>query len=325
MHAKPSTLLLIGFMLSLQGLTAAPSQADQQGSDRLTIDGSSTVFPLTQEALRRFQRANPGHSIDLAFSGTTAGFRRFCSAETDISNASREMDAEEQERCAEEGVRYRKLPLAMDAIAVVVNPENNWAKDITVDELKKLWSPAAEGKIMRWSHVRPDWPDRPVKLYGRGQDSGTYDVFTQEIVGTTHRSRHDYTASEDEEYLAAGIAEDPDALGFFGIGAYHRHWDELKLLAIDNGNGPVYPTLDTVGKGTYRPLTRPLFLYLNERSLQRKPVTRSFVQHYLEGLPSWIHFTGYMPLKPEQYADSLATLQNAPEPEGSAQTEPGTQ
>lgn len=307
MHVKPGPLVLIGLALGLQFITPL-ARADEPTANGLRIDGSSTVYPLTREAIRRFNRARQGHAIDVAFSGTTGGFRRFCAGETDINDASREINAEEQAECAKNQVRYRQIPLAMDAIAVVVHPENDWATDITVGELKKLWAPAAEGKVTRWNEIRADWPDRPVKLFGRGQDSGTYDVFTEEIVGTTHRSRQDYTASENEEELAAGITGEPDALGFFGIGAYHRHWDELKLLAIDGGNGPVYPTLETVSAGQYQPLTRPLFLYISERSLNEKPLTHAFVQHYLEGLPSWIHFTGFMPLSSEQYKRSEAAL-----------------
>lgn len=325
MPVQPGHLLLMSITLSLHAVLAPSAHADNQADGRLLIDGSSTVYPMTREAVRRFQRASPGHPIEVAFSGTAAGFRRFCAGEIDINDASREINAEEQAQCAENGVSFRQIPLAMDSIAVVVHPTNSWATDITVDELKTLWAPAAEGKVTRWSQIRPDWPDSPVKLFGRGQDSGTYDVFTQEIVGDTHRSRQDYTASENEEALAADIAADPNALGFFGIGAYHRHWDALKLLAIDSGNGPIYPTLATVSEGSYKPLTRPLFLYLSETSLQSKPVTQAFVQHYLEGVPSWIHFTGYMPLTAEQYTSSMATLQRAPAPKGSAQTEPKAQ
>ncbi|UNG17412.1 PstS family phosphate ABC transporter substrate-binding protein [Stutzerimonas zhaodongensis] len=315
MHiSKSSARLLISLLLALHTtLASAEGATEAAASEGLLIDGSSTVYPLTREAIKRFQRARPGHPINVEFSGTTAGFRRFCAGETDINDASREMNAEEQAECAKNDVRYRQIPLAMDSIAVVAHPSNHWAKDITVDELKALWAPDAEGRVTRWNQIRPEWPDRPVKLFGRGQDSGTYDVFTREIVGATHRSRQDYTASEDEEQLANGIAAEPDALGFFGIGAYHRHWDELKLLAVDNGNGPVYPTLATVSEGRYQPLTRPLFVYLNEESLQRKPITRAFVEHYLQGLPGWIHFTGYMPLSAEQYERSLAILQNSPE------------
>ncbi|WP_407291560.1 PstS family phosphate ABC transporter substrate-binding protein [Stutzerimonas zhaodongensis] len=313
MHvAQSARFLLVSLSLCLHAALAPAANEEAPASDGLLIDGSSTVYPLTREAIKRFQRERPGHPINVEFSGTTAGFRSFCAGKTDINDASREINDEEQAECAENNVRYRQIPIAMDSIAVVVHPSNRWANDITVEELKTLWSPDAEGRITRWNQIRPEWPDRPIELFGRGQDSGTYDVFTGEIVGTTHRSRQDYTASEDEEQLASGIAAEPNALGFFGIGAYHRHWDELKLLAVDNGKGPVYPTLDTVAKGHYQPLTRPLFLYVNEQSLQRKPITQAFIQHYLQRLPSWIHFTGFMPLGSEQYQRSMAVLQNPP-------------
>ncbi|MCC8342082.1 PstS family phosphate ABC transporter substrate-binding protein [Pseudomonas stutzeri] len=310
MHVKTGPLLLISLSLGLQLASTPAMSAAESAAEGLLIDGSSTVYPLTREAIRRFQRAQPGHPIEVAFSGTSAGFRRFCAGKTDINNASRRMKSSEQALCAQNGIGYREVPLAMDAITVVVHPSNDWASDITVEELKKLWTPAAEGKVRHWSHIRAGWPDRPVKLFGRGQDSGTYDVFTRQIVGEAHRSRQDYTASENEEELAAGIAAEPDALGFFGIGAYHRHWDELKLLAIDSGKGPVYPTLETVSEAHYQPLTRPLFIYLSERSLQEKPTTRAFVMHYLQGLPTWIHFTGFMPQRAERYAQSLQSLES---------------
>ncbi|MCQ4260322.1 PstS family phosphate ABC transporter substrate-binding protein [Stutzerimonas stutzeri] len=313
--------LLASLAITLSIAVVAPAWADEPASEGLLIDGSSTVYPLSREAQRRFQRARRGLAIDVKFSGTTAGFRRFCAGETDINDASREINAEEQAACKKNGISYRQIPIAMDSIAVVVHPSNRWANDITLDELKRLWAPKTEGRITHWNDIRADWPDRPIKLFGRGQDSGTYDVFTREIVGETHRSRQDYEASEDEEQLAAGIAAEPDALGFFGIGAYHRHWDELKLLAVDNGSGPVYPTLATVGEGLYKPLTRPLFLYINEQSLQRKPITQAFVQHYLEGLPNWVHFTGYMPLRAEDYSRSLAALREKSPPQQSAERE----
>jgi len=194
----------------------------------------------------------------------------------------------------------------------VVNPANTWVDAISVEELKKLWSPAAEKKLNSWRDLREDWPDMPIVLFGRGQDSGTYDVFTQAIVGATHSSRQDYQASEDEEFLAKAIAAEPNAIGFFGIGAYHRHWDELKLVAVDAGNGAVFPTLETVAQHQYQPLTRPLFLYVSQRSLADKPLLDSFLRHYLDGLPGWIHFTGYMPLARDSYRSSLEALSKAP-------------
>lgn len=311
-RALAKTLLagITASLLSACGETPGPDAADAAAD--LRIDGSSTVFPLTKEAAQRFERSAPGSRIAVNFSGTSAGMRRFCAGETDVSNASREINAEERASCAANGIRYRALPLAMDSIAIVVNPANTWVNDISVAELKKLWAPAAEQQIKTWRDLREGWPDTPIALFGRGQDSGTYDVFTETIVGVTHSSRQDYNASEDEEFLATAIAEQPDALGFFGIGAYHRHWDQLKLVAVDGGNGPVYPTLATVAQGQYQPLTRPLFLYVNEQSLADKPLLGNFLRHYLEGLPSWIHFTGYMPLARDSYQASIEGLDPAP-------------
>lgn len=269
------------------------------------INGSSTVYPLSKEAAQRFERSSAGAHIDVKFSGTTAGFRSFCNGKTDISNSSRLINAEEKTLCESQGVRYLELPIAMDSIAVVVHPKNTWANDISVAELKKLWEPTAEGKIKTWKEVRSDWPDQPIKLFGRGQDSGTYDYFTTEIVGETRSSRKDYTASEDEEFLAEKIATEKNALGFFGIGAYHRHWNEVKLIAVDG----VYPTLDTVKNGSYKPLTRPLYLYVNEASLASKVALAPFLESYLSGLPTWIHFTGYMPIDPTLIVQGMENVQ----------------
>ncbi|WP_241666698.1 PstS family phosphate ABC transporter substrate-binding protein [Stutzerimonas nosocomialis] len=300
---KTPTLALT---VALLGAGGAVATGDEQRPIR--IDGSSTLFPVTFEAARRFQRAQPGSSIQVEFSGSGAGFRAFCRGEIDVANASRDMNAHEQAECAKHDIHFRQLPVAIDSIAIVVNPANRWADDITVEELKTLWAPEAEEKITTWKAIREHWPDEPVELFGRGQNSGTYDVFTEAIVGQAHRSRHDYHASEDEEALARGIADSPNALGFFGIGAYHRHWDELKLVAVDAGKGPVYPTLATVGSGDYQPLTRPLYLYVNERSLTGNPRLREFLTHYLTHLRSWIHFTGFMPLDAGGYQQSLQRL-----------------
>ena len=303
--------LLGGLAVSLLSACDEAPPVTSAAAD-LHIDGSSTVFPLSREAARRFERTVGGSRTAVDFSGTAAGFHRFCAGETDISNASREINAEELAQCQANGIDFRVVPLAMDAIAVVVNPANTWVDAISVEELKKLWSPAAEKKLNSWRDLRPDWPDEPIVLFGRGQDSGTYDVFTQAIVGTTHSSRQDYQASEDEEFLAKSIAAEPNALGFFGIGAYHRHWDELKLVAVDAGNGAVFPTLETVAQNRYQPLTRPLFLYVSQRSLADKPLLDSFLRHYLDGLHGWIHFTGYMPLASDSYRSSLEALSKTP-------------
>ncbi len=298
-------IVLLAFLLGACGNEPTVRAITAQ---TVLADGSSTVYPLTHEAARRFERANANAHIDVKFSGTTGGFRHFCAGETDISNASRSINAEEKAQCESNGVRYLELPLAMDSMAIVVHPHNTWTNDITVAELKKLWSPEAEGKVNTWKDVRADWPDRPIALFGRGQDSGTYDYFTTVIVGETRSSRKDYFGSEDEELLASKIANEPNALGFFGIGGYHRHWDELKLVAVDDGQGPVFPTLETVKNGSYTPLTRPLYLYVNEDSLASKTTLRPFLDAYLSGITSWIHFTGYMPLAGSSYAESLERL-----------------
>lgn len=278
---------------------AAPEALAQQ----IVADGSSTVYPITAEAARR-----TGTEIDNSFSGTTAGFRRFCAGETDIGNASRPINGEELAACAEAGIDFIELSIAFDAIAVVVNPANDWASSITVEELRRLWEPTAEGAVTTWRQLRTDWPERPIALYGRGQDSGTYDYFTTVIVGETRSSRSDYTASEDEEELAAGIAGDPNALGFFGVGAYFRHWEELKDLAVDSGGGPIHPALREVLAGQYQPLGRPLFLYVSVASLEAKPQLSTFLRAYLSGIRNWVHFTGYMPLSAQAYDRALERL-----------------
>ncbi|MBA1274217.1 PstS family phosphate ABC transporter substrate-binding protein [Pseudomonas azotifigens] len=299
------TTLAVALAAALLGSSNAAATDEQKP---IRANGSSTLFPVTLEAARRFQRAQPGSNIQVEFSGSSAGFRAFCRGEIDLANASREMNEDEQAECEKNDIAYRRLPVAIDSIAIVVNPANRWADDITVEELKKLWAPEAEEKITTWKAIRASWPDEPIELFGRGQDSGTYDVFTEAIIGQAHRSRHDYQASEDEEALARGIADSPNALGFFGIGAYHRHWDELKLIAVDAGKGPVYPTLATVGSGDYQPLTRPLYLYVNERSFTGNPRLSEFLTHYLTHLRSWIHFTGFMPLEEGGYQQSLQLL-----------------
>lgn len=279
-------------------------------SNTLVASGSSTVYPLTLEAAKRFERTKPDAHVEVSYTGTNAGFRKFCNGETDINNASRPINPEELALCAANEIRHLALPIAMDAIAVVVHPSNTWAKDISVAELAALWAPSAEGKVKTWRDVRESWPDKPIVLFGRGQDSGTYDYFTTAVVGSTRSSRSDYTASEDEEFLAGKIAAEPNALGFFGIGGYHRHWNELKLLAVADQGPPVYPSLDTVKRGEYTPLARPLFLYVNQDSLATKPELRAFVASYLEGIPGWIHFTGYMPLERSAYAEGLIRIRS---------------
>jgi len=268
----------------------------------VVVDGSSTVFPITTEAARRFQRQQRQADIRVTGSGTTAGLRLFCDGAIDVANASRMIDEDEREICAANDVAFLELPVATDTLAVVVHFDNNWVDHLTLAELRKIWQPAAEGSVMRWSQIRPEWPDQPLLLFGRGQDSGTYDYFTRQITGELRSSRRDYTASEDEEFLAAGLAREPNSLGFFGIGAYHRHWETLRLVAVDAGHGPVYPSLESANNGTYRPLSRQMYLYVNKAALLTKPELAQFLDHYFAGIERWPHLTGYLPLHEDIYA-----------------------
>lgn len=301
--------LVVTFMF--QVYTMIGHVAYVSADEVLKSSGSSTVYPLTKEAIRRFERSNNSIDIDIEFTGTTAGFEKFCAGEIDINNASRAINPAEKATCISNQVKYVEVPIALDAISVVVNPANDWANDITLAELKNLWAPDSENVVTTWQDVRAEWPDKPIVLFGRGQDSGTYDYFTSKIVGSTRSSRLDYTASEDEEFLAAKIAEEPNALGFFGIGAYHRHWDSLKVLAISDELTSVYPSLDTVKSGDYTPLSRPLYVYVNQESMSNTPDLAKFMIAYLENVRSWIHFTGFLPLDNSLYEDGLINIKES--------------
>jgi phosphate transport system substrate-binding protein len=293
-------------LLALLAFSASPAVA--QNDSVIRIDGSSTVYPISTEAARRYGRRDDITKIEVKFSGTTAGFRRFCAGETDISDASRPINREELAKCESNKVKFIELPIAFDAIAIVVNGENKWANDISVAELKTLWEPAADGKVTTWKQVRAGWPDRPIKLFGRGQDSGTYDYFTSVIVGKTRASRKDYTASENEQVLVDGVMNEPGGLAFFGVGGYFRNWEELKNLGIKTEEGVIYPSLEAVRAGKYQPLARPLFLYVNAERAKAKSGVNSlnvFVTDYISNLRRWVHFTGYMPLTPDTYARVL--------------------
>ncbi|NCJ05163.1 phosphate ABC transporter substrate-binding protein PstS family protein [Synechococcales cyanobacterium C] len=267
----------------------------------IVVDGSSTVYPLTVEANRRYGRQRQTAEVIVNFSGTRGGFRAFCQGETDIQNASRPIITEEIEACQTNGVTYIEIPIAMDALSLVVHPDNTWADSLTVEELRQIWAASAEGQVTRWSQVRSDWPDQPLVLLGRGQDSGTYDYFTQVILGEVGASRKDYIASEDVDFLVAQVSQEPNALAFFGIGHFLQNWEDLKSVAVDSGNGPVYPELEAVRKLEYRPLSRPLFLYVNADTLTRKPQVQSFISAYLDNPQSWIPLVGYLPLSDRAY------------------------
>lgn len=249
----------------------------------VAIDGSSTVYPITEAVAEEFMKANQGIQVTVGISGTGGGFKKFTVGETDISDASRPIKEEEATIASENNVEYIELPIAYDGISVIVNPANDWCNSITVDELKKLWEPAAEGKIMKWNQIRADWPDEEIHLYGPGTDSGTFDYFTEKIVGEEGASRADFTPSEDDNVLVQGIAGDEFALGYFGFAYYVENIDILKDVPIDAGDGPVAPSDDTIINGSYTPLSRPVFIYINVKSADKQEVD-AFVNFYLKNV-----------------------------------------
>ena len=268
----------------------------------IKIDGSSTVYPITKEIAERFQVSKKEPvAIDVEFSGTGGGFDKFCRGETDISNASRPIQLDEMAACNQAEVRYIELPVAFDALTVVVNPQNDWLDSITLEELEKIWSPAAEQKITRWNQIRSSFPDRPLNLYAPGTDSGTFDYFTEAVMGEAGASRTDYTASEDDDILVKEVSQDPNALGYFGLAYYEQRADEMKAVAIDSGNGAILPSRETVEQAQYQPLARPLFIYINAVSAQNNPALRKFIDFYLEQAPETVNEVGYVPLPEEAY------------------------
>ena len=282
---------------STPGTAAAPKV--------ITADGSSTVAPVTEAVAEEFQKANPGTRVTVGTSGTGGGFQKFCRDETDISDASRPITPAEAAACAKTGVTFIEVPVAYDGLAVVVHPKNTWAASMTVAELKTLWEPAAQGKVMRWNQVRPGWPDREIHLFGAGVDSGTFDYFTEAIVGKTKASRGDYTSSEDDNVIVTGVSGDENALGYFGFAYYEQNQAKLKLVAVDdgddtNGKGAIAPSPETVKNGSYRPLSRPIFIYPKVKALERAEV-KNFIDFYLkQGIPL-VREVGYIPLTDEEY------------------------
>jgi phosphate transport system substrate-binding protein len=267
---------------------------------KISIDGSSTVYPITEAVAEEFRVDFPEVDITVGISGSGGGFKKFGRGETDISDASRPIKQSEIDLCKENNIQYIDLTVAYDGLAVLINPENNWVDHFILDELKKLWEPDAQGKIMKWSQIRPEWPDEEIHLYGPGVASGTYDYFTEAVVGEAGSSRGDFTASEDDNVLVQGIATDKYGLGFFGLAYYEENQDKLKLVAVDGGDGPVFPNLETVSNGTYQPLSRPLFIYLNSTAGKREEV-QEFVRFYLDNAPQLSKEVGYVPLEDDQY------------------------
>ncbi len=272
----------------------------------IEIDGSSTVFPVSEAVAEEFHKINSGVNVNVGISGTGGGFKRFTVGDTDISDASRPIKQSEASAAAGNGITYLDLKVGTDGLSVVVNPENDFAQCLTVEELKRIWEPGST--LNNWSQVRAGFPDRPLRLYGADTDSGTFDYFTEAIVGEAQASRSDYTASANDNVLVQGIGGDRNALGYFGYGYYAENQDKLKLVAIDAGQGCVTPTSDTIENGAYKPLSRPLFIYVNEESLMR-PEVRAFVEFYMKNARSLVSEVGYVPLEDEAYTTGLAMVQ----------------
>ena len=303
--AGAASLVLVGLLSSTACSGAKPAGNAGAGSV-IRIDGSSTVFPITEAVAEEFQREVAGSKVTVGVSGTGGGFQKFCRGETDLSNASRPITQKELDACQAGNVTFIELPIAYDGLTIVVNPKNTWAQSMTVAELKRLWEPQAEGKITKWSQVRPGWPDREIHLFGAGVDSGTFDYFTEAVVGKQDASRGDYTSSEDDNMLVQGVSGDELALGFFGFAYYESNQAKLRAVSIDdgdesNGAGAIPPSVESVRTGTYRPLSRPIFIYVSTKALDR-PEIKAFMEFYLTHAPTLVREVGYVPLASNEYA-----------------------
>jgi phosphate transport system substrate-binding protein len=285
--------------LALAIAVSAPVRA----AETIAIDGSSTVYPVAEAVAEEFQGQEKGQvRVTVGISGTGGGFKKFCRGETDVSNASRPILKEEIDACKAAGITYYELPVAYDALTVAVSPKNDWVSEITVEDLKKIWAPEAQGTVTKWSQVRPEWPDQPLMLFGAGSDSGTFDYFTEAIVGKAKASRGDYTGSEDDNVLVQGIENNKNALGYVPYAYYLPHKDRMKALAIvaKPGEKGVLPSLDAVKSGAYQPLSRPLFVYVSAKGAE-KPAVARFVEFFLGEGPALIEEVGYLPLPAPAY------------------------
>lgn len=274
----------------------------------INIDGSSTVYPVTEAIAEEYRSVDPDVDVTIGVSGTGGGFKKFGRGETDISNASRPIKEEEKAIAKQNNIDFIQLEVAYDGLAVVVNPENDWVDCFTVEQLKKIWEPGAQGTITRWNQINPEWPDEEIHLFGPGVASGTFDYFTEAIVGESGSSRGDYTASEDDNVLVQGVAGDKYGLGFFGLAYYEENQNKLKMVPVDGGEGCIEPTMETVSNGTYAPLSRPLFIYVNSSSIQNNPNVVDFINFYLDEAPSLLKDVGYVPLTADEYKEQKANF-----------------
>lgn len=289
------------FASATMAATLTVSSVQSQGTPTVKIDGSSTVYPITEAVAEDFQKAKKGAArVTVGVSGTGGGFKRFCAGDTDISNASRPIKASEREQCKKAGISYIELPVAFDALTVVVNKKNNWANNLTTAELKKMWEPDAKGKITNWSQIRSGFPNAPLKLYAPGADSGTFDYFTEAINGKSKASRSDFTPSEDDNVLVQGVSRDKNAIAYLGFAYYDANKSKLKAVSV---NG-VMPSRQTVENGKYQPLARPIFIYVNAKAAKR-PEVKQFVEYYLNNGAKAAQSVKYVPLPKKAYTIAL--------------------
>ncbi|MBM3809201.1 MAG: PstS family phosphate ABC transporter substrate-binding protein [Acidimicrobiia bacterium] len=286
---------------------ARSGSAPSSGPGLVTLDGSSTVFPISEAVAEEFQKTGD-YRVTVGISGTGGGFQKFCRSEIDIADASRPISATEIEACKKSGVEYIELPVAFDGIAIAAHPKAAWVDKITTDELTTLWAPEAQGKVTRWNQIRQGWPDREIHLFGAGVDSGTYDYFTEVINGKAKASRGDFTSSEDDNVLVQGISNDELALGFVPFAYFEENHDKLKLVPVDdgkadNGDGPITPTPETIEKGTYRPLSRPVYIYVSKKAASR-PEVQKFVEFYLANADQLVREVNYVSLGAASYTSS---------------------
>ncbi len=285
-------------MLLLAGFASGYAHA----ADKIIkIDGSSTVYPITEAMAEEFQKAQKV-KVTVGESGTGGGFKKFCRGETDISDASRPISQKEMDACKESGVQYIELPVAYDALTVVVNSKNDWVKSLTVEELKKIWAPGSS--VKNWKQVNSAYPDKAMGLYGPGTASGTFDYFTEAINGKAKASRTDYTPSEDDNVLVQGVSGNVGGMAYFGLAYYEENKDKLRAVPVSAKAGApaVLPSAETVKDGTYQPLSRPLFIYVNATAAAFKPEVKAFVNFYLENAPQLVQEVKYVPLPAEEYA-----------------------
>lgn len=289
-----------GLVLALLMGCGQPGGGQGVSPPLIRVDGSSTVFPVSEKVAEAFMTAQRGRvRVAVAESGTGGGFAKFCRGETEFQGASRPITREEMAACEEAGITYVEMPVVFDGITVVVNPSNPVAS-MTLEELRRLWEPAAEGVVVNWRQVNPDWPDLDLRLYGAGTASGTFDFFTEAVMGQARASRVDYTPTEDDNVTVQGVSSNPGGIGYFGIAYYEQNRDRLRAVALDNGNGPIEPTLEAVANGAYQPLSRPLFVYVRAHALQR-PEVRQFALFYLSHAAEGAQAVGYVPLPDASY------------------------